>query len=63
MKIEVVISKNKLKLLALIFVCMIFFKPLAVNSLPEYNSLNSIWEFVGVLVFLVLAEKILFYHV
>lgn len=62
MKIEVVIPKNKSKLLNLIFVCIIFFEPLAVNSLPEYNSLNSIWEFVGVLVFLVLAAKILFYH-
>lgn len=62
MKIEVVISKNKLKLLALIFVCIIFFKPLAVNSLPEYNSLNNIWDSVRVLVFLVLAAKILLYH-
>lgn len=62
MKIEVVISKNKLKLLALILVCIIFFKPLAVNSLPEYNSLNNIWDSVRVLVFLVLAAKILLYH-
>ena len=62
MKIEVVISKNKLKLLALIFVCIIFFKPLAVNSLPEYTSLNNIWDSVRVLVFLVLAAKILLYH-
>lgn len=61
-KIEMVVSKNKLKFLVLIFVCIIFFKPLAVNSLPEYNSLNNLWDSVRVLVFLVLAAKILLYH-
>lgn len=61
-KIKVVISKDKLKYFALIFVCVIFFKPLAINSLPQYNLLNNLWDSVRVIVFLVLAAKILRYH-
>lgn len=57
-----VISKDKLRFIVLIFVCVIFFKPLAINSLPEYAKLNSVWDLLRVLVFLVVTVEVLRIH-
>lgn len=49
-----VLSKKTINFIGLISVCMLFFKPLAINSLPKYNIVNNLWDYARILLFIIL---------
>ena len=55
-----VISKQKIRFPILILICILFFKPLAINSLPEYSTLNTLWDMARVCVCIIIVFKMLF---
>lgn len=57
-----VLSKKNINFIGLVLVCILFFKPLAINSLSQYNTLNNLWDYARILLFLVLMFKLFSKH-
>lgn len=53
------LSIGKIKLFTEILMCMIFFKPLAINSMSEYQSINQLWDYFRVALCIVLLFRLI----